>query len=457
MKPYELARLVTAFAHTRYGLRFEDREALERRQRRRIEAFLSDTVRQAAFYRDYAGYDLASLPVIDKAMTLANFAALNTQGISLETAYAAARAAEAGEPLPAGFDPRLTAGLSSGTSGQPGVFLVNADERASWAGILLARALDRHLLIRLAARAAPLRVAFFLRANSSLYTTIGSRRIDFRFFDLQSGVHSHTEALAHLRPDVLVAPASVLAWLARESLSGRLNVAPLKAIAVAEVLEPDDEARIRAAYGCAVHQLYQCTEGFLGYTCEHGSLHLNEEFVHIEPEWLDDAKTRFVPIVTDFTRRTQTIVRYRLDDILRVRNTACACGRVTRKLAAIEGRLDDVLWCPARDGGSMMPLFPDAIRHAIARHGKGVDDYSLRQRESAFHLAVNGDDRAFDSIRHAIDGLIDTQGMKRPTWKRASFDARPHAAKRRRIVCVSRPSADVETHPPIAARGDYDA
>lgn len=444
MRPAEFARMMRAFVRTRCGLRFDDRAALERWQRRRLDVFLSGAVRQAAFYRDHAARDLASLPVVDKATLLADFAAFNAYGITLDAAYEAARAAEGGLPLPAGFDPRLTAGLSSGTSGRPGVFLATPEERSTWAGILLARTLDRPLLKRIAMRGEPIRVAFFLRANSSLYTTIASRRIDFRFFDLHAGAHAHTAALADYCPDVLVAPASVLAWFAGESLAGRLPIAPRKAISVAEVLEPDDDEAIRAAYGCVVDQLYQCTEGFLGYTCSHGSLHLNEEFVHVEPEWLDDEKTRFVPVITDFTRRTQMIVRYRLDDVLRIRAAPCACGRVTRTLAAIDGRLDDVLWCDALDDGRSMALFPDALRHSIARHGAEAVDYSIAQHGTVFHLAVQGDDRAFDSIRHAVDGLIDAQGMRRPEWQRAHFDARPHAAKRRRIVCVSKPSASAQ-------------
>lgn len=444
MKPHELVRMAATFVRTRHGLRFGSRDALERWQRRRLDAFLSGTAQRAAFYRNRGTYDLASLPVVDKATMLANFAAFNTHGIALEDAYAAARASEAAKPLPAGFDPRLTAGLSSGTSGRPGVFLVDADERSTWAGILLARALDRPLLTRLATRIAPLRVAFFLRANSSLYTTIASGRIDFRFFDLQPGVHVHTEALAKFAPDVLVAPASVLAWLALESLAGRLPMAPLKVMSVAEVLEPDDEQHIRAAYGRDVSQLYQCTEGFLGYTCERGSLHLNEEFVHIEPEWLDEAQTRFVPIVTDFTRRTQMIVRYRLDDILRVRATPCACGRVTRTLEAVEGRLDDMLWLPARDGGRLTPIFPDALRYAVTRNAMGVDDYSIVQCGKTWRLAVRGDDRAFDAVRHAVDDLLGTQGIRSPIWEREAPTVRPHAAKRRRIVCVSKPGVDTD-------------
>ncbi len=448
MSPAELARMAQAFLRARYGLRFKRRASLEHWQRRRLDAFLATTLKQAAFYRQLQVSDLSSLPIVDKQTMLARFSSFNTRGIELEDALAAARAAETSQPPPAGFDSALTAGLSSGTQGRPGVFLASAGERATWAGILLARTLDPDLMRCLATRAAPLRVALFLRANSALYTTLTSRRIDFRFFDLQSGAHAHTSALAKFDPDVLVAPASVLAWLAGESIDGRLPLAPRKIVSVAEVLEPDDERRIGAAFRRPVHQLYQCMEGFLAYTCEHGSLHLNEEFVHIEPEWLDEARTRFVPIVTDFTRRTQMIVRYRLGDILRVRSEPCRCGRVTRALAAIDGRLDDVLWLPSCATGRLMPLFPDAVRHAVARHGDGVVDYTLAQHGATLHLAVQGQDAAFASVRGAIDELIARQGMTRPAWLRVPLEARANAAKRRRIVCATRPSAgsSVTTH-----------
>jgi phenylacetate-coenzyme A ligase PaaK-like adenylate-forming protein len=66
-----------------------------------------------------------------------------------------------------------------------------------------------------------------------------------------------------------------------------LRIAPSHVISVAEVLEDSDREAVRAAFGVPTHQLYQATEGFLGYTCEHGTLHLNESFVHIEPDWLD--------------------------------------------------------------------------------------------------------------------------------------------------------------------------
>jgi putative adenylate-forming enzyme len=446
MHPIDAGRAVAAFVRTRWGLRFRDRVALERFQQKKITRFINTVLPRAMYYRASKGLDLSALPIVDKALTLDHFAAFNVAGISLDDAIAAASAAEQSRTPPVHFDSRLTAGLSSGTQGPPGVFLASPRERALWAGILLARTLNRALLRDLILRRAPLRVAFFLRANSALYTTLRSRRIDFRFFDLSAGAHTHVDALTQFSPEMLIAPASVLGWLAGKVLAGRMTLAPRRVISVAEVLEPDDTARISAAFRVQVHQLYQCTEGFLAYTCEHGVLHLNEEYVHVEPEWLDETRTRFTPIVTDFTRRTQMIVRYRLNDILRMREAPCPCGRVTRALAAIDGRLDDVLWLPASDDRSpLMPLFPDAVRHALAQVGRGVEDYRIEQHDDVLHLAVSmtdaddESDECFAALSGAIDRLAAAQGMRPPVWRRAFMSTPLPSAKRRRILCVRKP------------------
>ena len=101
--------------------------------------------------------------------------------------------------------------------------------------------------------------------------------------------------------DVLVAPASVLRAIA-ERTGPTEGVAPLQVVSVAETLDPEDEAVVRATFGQPVEQIYQATEGLLATSCRAGRLHLNEGHVHVEPEWLDHR--RFHPIVTDFTRTT---------------------------------------------------------------------------------------------------------------------------------------------------------
>lgn len=442
MRMSEFVPLLTAFVRTRWGYRFADRAALEVWQRRRLERFLRHQLPRAPFYRNYQGTALADLPIVDKATALTRFTDMNTHGVTMEQATELALEAENARD----FSPTLntdtirglTVGLSSGTQGPRGVFLASPQERALWAGILFARALDGPLLRDFLLRRQPLRVAFFLRANSRLYETLGSRRLDFRFFDLHSGVERHLSDLRSFAPDVLVAPASVLAWIAGHVGDMR---PPRKVISVAEVLEPDDEQQIAAVFGLPVHQLYQCTEGFLAYTCNHGVLHLNEEFIHVEPEWLDADRTRFQPVITDFNRTTQLFVRHRLTDILTVLPGACQCGRHSRRLMNIAGRTDDVLWLPSRDGSRLMPLFPDIVRHAFVCQHQSYPDYRIQQRGDVIELAVDGENyETFQAMTKALDETAQRLGMVTPSWQQTFMPTVSTMAKRRRIICLSKPS-----------------
>ena len=136
-------------------------------------------------------------------------------------------------------------------------------ERAIWAGALLARVLSTGSLLHLLdPRRLPLRVAFFLRANSNLYRTVANRRIAFSFHDLLMPLEHHLERLNRCPPDILIGPPTVLRRLASHS-----TARPRQAISVAEVLEADDQEVISSAFGVPVQQIYQATEGWLGTSC----------------------------------------------------------------------------------------------------------------------------------------------------------------------------------------------
>lgn len=435
----EALAIAAHFARTRWGSAPGSRDALEAHQRRALRRFLREVLPRAPMYRDRRVRDLTDLPVMDKSALMGEFDARNTRGIRLEDAMALALRAEASRD----FTPTIsdvTVGLSSGTSGNRGVFLVSAAERRRWAGILLARALPPALTPRLLTPwAPPIRVAFFLRANSNLYETLGSRRIRFAFFDLLAGVEAALPALRALRPDVLVGTPQLLRALAAEQRAGRLDIRPSHILSVAEVLEAQDAAAVEQAFGVRPHQLYQATEGFLGYTCAHGGLHLNERFVHIEPQWLDEARTRFQPVVTDFTRETQLIVRYRLNDVLRLADAPCACGSPERTLAAIEGRCDEVLWLPARDSARAVPVFPDAVRRCMALAGPAVREFEVVQQGMRWHVGLAASPGAQVLVVRAMAELWARLGVRPPELVFGDWQAQDLHLKRRRVRLAQLP------------------
>lgn len=360
------------YCRVRYGRRPGSRAELRRWQQRRLRRYLRRAGRVFAFYRPWAGQPLAQWPVLEKGGYLAQFTGLNTPGLPLAECLAVARAAEASRDFVASRLPRgLSVGLSSGTSGQQGVFLVSRRERLAWAGTILAKALPGGLW-------RPARIALFLRANSPLYETLGSRHIRFAYFDLTRPLPQLRQELAAFGPTVLVAPAYVLRLLAEAEAQNPSGVAPTLIYSAAEVLENEDQVVIERAFGQPVRQIYQAAEGFLGISCAHGRLHLNEELLHVEREYLPGSPGHFMPIITDFTRSTQAIIRYRLNDVLVEAAGPCPCGSHCTALARVEGRADDVFVLPT-PAGPPVPVFPDFIRSAVLQSSPHILDFRCVQ------------------------------------------------------------------------------
>lgn len=369
--------------------------------------------------------------VMTKSLFLEHFAALNRKGITLDQAMAVALRAERERDFKPELPGGITVGLSSGTSGARQVFLVGREDRCRWAGQILARILSPASLRKiLNVFGRPLRIAFFLRANSNLYTTLSSRRVKFDYYDLTRPFGENLSRLNQSPPDVLVAPATVLTELARHS-----QVKPSQVISVAEVLEPRDREVIEAAFGLKVAEIYQAAEGFLGCTCAQGRMHLNEESLHIEPLWLDEAHDRFHPLITDFSRHTQWIVRHRLDDILRLDPSPCPCGRKTMTLLGIEGRAEEVLWLRER-GGTLSPVFPDVLRQAL--YTQPLDLYRIEQHGTRWEVRMrNGDKRA---VQDALEALVDGLHLDRPSILFLSWTEQAPSEKQKRIRCISKPA-----------------
>ena len=430
------------FCHARWLLKFKNREALENWQRQKLSKFLGSNLKKVRRFQGENPSALDELACMDKNTMMQNFQSYNTEQVALSTVLPIATQAENSRDF-APMYKGLTVGLSSGTSGNRGVFLISRKERLRWAGIILAQAMPTHLLRQaLSPWRPPVKIAFFLRANSNLYTTLSSKRIDFSFYDLLLGADASIASLNRYLPDVLVGPPFLLRELAAAKQAGLLQISPSHIISVAEVLEPKVKKLIEKAFTATVQQIYQATEGFLGYTCEQGSLHLNERFVHIEPEWLDNEKTRFQPIVTDFTRTTQLIVRYRLNDILRASKTPCACGRAERTIAAIAGRSDEVLWLPAINTANAIAIYPDSIRRLFLFIEPEIHEFSVKQISTTLLIGIltaGSLQQACARITTELFELCERLQAQQPVLEFAEWQPPAPGAKRRRVQVLKLP------------------
>jgi putative adenylate-forming enzyme len=310
-------------------------------------------------------------PLECEATVYANFERYNALGISLEEARRLAR-----EELETGRNPYpgYSFGLSSGTTGEPGVFLTNEHERDVWLGTVLGKFLSPGQVLSLNA-------ALLLKHNNRLYQA--SNRV--HYFDISTPSSLWAPRLCDLAPSVLIGPPGVLQALAETAAFQRRPLRPHTLLAGGEVLYPQDRERLARAYGVAPRGLYQAKEGFLAAGCAAGGLHWNEDLVEVEWMRFYHRPDRAVPVITDFARQSQTFRRYRLDDVVKL-SGACGCATPFQRVGAVEGRLQDILLLPAPKGG-FRPLFPFEVNAVL----KGFADYRLYQHDAYhFTLAVPG-------------------------------------------------------------------
>ena len=404
------AAILAAWAGLRWATaRLRDREVLARRQAR-LWRRMAPVLRATPALARHAGQPLAALPITDVAAMRADFPGWNSRSIAEADARAVAQAAERGDAasLPGG----ISAGLSTGSSGGHGLFLADRRERARYVGQALARLLPAAALFH------GRRIALCLRADSALYRDVGGAgRFAFHFVPLAASAVDRAAALQRIDPQVLIAPPHVLADLAH---AGIALPALDRLFYGAEPLGDIERSWIAARLGRRPDPIYQATEGFIGATCPHGTLHLNEEEMVIELEPVAGT-SRFRPIVTDLRRRTQPIVRVRLDDLVEPIERGCACGGVTRAIRPVEGRIDDIWRWPGATicPGEVETVLADAL-------GGGA-----RWRAVAGPTGVTVESDSAGQAIAALGGLLAAYRVDRP------IAARPlrtdPAPKRRRV------------------------
>ena len=417
-------KILQSFLQTKH---WTDIEKLRQFQQKKLRHLLS--THKDKFYPN--SLNLEDYPIIDKAIFMANFNQINTVGITNEEAFNIAITAEKSRDFSPVFRSKqsdIAIGLSSGTSGNRGIFLVSQDECALWAGYILKRMLPKPYFKRH-------KIAFFLRADSHLYHSVNSRLIDFKFYDLFQPLIQHIEKLNQQQPDILIMPANALKRLAQME---NLHISPKKIISVAEVLEDDAKEQIEKRFRQPVFQAYQCTEGFLAHSCEYGNLHLNEDAVYIERDWIDKQNGRFSPIITDFNRESQPVIRYRLNDILTACDDPCPCGSVFARIKKIEGRCDDILIAQTKNGQAF-DLYPDFIRNTIVGLKQPPQEYRVEQVSGSLKIylkPMNND--LINDISLALNQLFEKLKIKSFNLEFLEYIEPPLHQKFRRICRITK-------------------
>lgn len=329
-----------------------------------------------------------------------NFDGLNCEGLSINDAQNAALESENGNKTNLKND--LVAGFSTGTSGQNrGLFVTNEFERASYIGQILGKVFAPSELLKIR------KIALCLRASNSLYNV--PKKIDFRFFALSINREEIVKNIADFAPDILIAPTQILFAIAKANYKW----ANLRKILYgAEGMNSFERTFIHSRIGIAPAPIYQATEGFLGAPCINGNLHLNEDNIFFEFEDLKNGA--FSPIISDYKRKTQAIIKLSLDDIISFKQ--CDCGSNYKSIEHI-GRKSDI-WDLDKT------YLPWEIENLIAPHINPTNDWVIigSKQEIEIYCEFESD---FGIIENALS-FFGRKFIRKPYNRQLDFPKRRH-------------------------------
>ena len=425
------------------------RAQVEDYQRRKLAALRSHAVLRSPFYqRFYQGLrdrSLAELPVLTKAMLLDHFDEITTDPTLRLDDLEAYLAGLVGDERFAG---RYWVSSTSGSSGRKSIIPSDAEE---WAMILASYARANQWAGINAGLLHPVRMAVVSSTapwhqSARVAATLRSPLVDSHRLDAAAPPAQIVARLNELQPQVLVAYASMVRMLAEEQLAGRLQIAPQAVNSASEPLTAEGRVLAQRAWQVPPFDVYAATEtGGIAAECEqHTGMHLFEDLVLAE---VVDADGRPVPsgitgdrlLVTVLFSRTLPLIRYELTDRVRLATKACPCGRPFRLLAAVEGRTDDLLRLPGRDG-TRRPVHPVVFHRALEL----VDaaGWQVRQDQDQLTVLVASPGPTFDapSVQQAVAAGLEDAQVAPLAIRVVVVDAIPTGAAGKRPLVVALPA-----------------
>lgn len=281
------------------------------------------------------------------------------------------------------YQGRYTIWTSSGSTGHPGIYVQDEGALAVYDALLVTR------FPRSCGIGSPFRTLFgggrfaMVAALGGHFAGVVSwerlRRespwmaATTRAFSVLAPLPELVAQLNDYSPAVLASYPTTLLLLARERAAGRLRISPSMLWSGGETLAPAERAEMAGAFGAHVIDGYGASECMqIAFDCGHGSLHLNSDWVILEPV---DERGRPVPdgersatsLLTNLANRVQPLVRYDIGDSVTYRTGPCACGSPFPALE-VDGRRDDIVVLETASGESVS-LPPLAIATVVEDDG----------------------------------------------------------------------------------------
>jgi phenylacetate-coenzyme A ligase PaaK-like adenylate-forming protein len=342
--------------------------AVNAARRRRFDALVAHARVHSPFYRaSYrslpgSGLSPSDLPIVTKSALMANFDGWVTdRRVRLrEVARFLGDHDHVGEL----YLDRYVVWKSSGSTGTPGIYVQDADAVATYDALVTAQADNRDWnaqgLWRMVSEGGR---AALIAATGDHFASIASwRRVcrahpwrSARSFSVLEPLRRLVAELNTYQPAFVASYPTLLYLLAEEQDVKRLRIKPVALWSGGERLPAAMRDSIENAFGCPVANEYGASECLsIAYGCREGWLHVNADWVLLEPVDRDYAPVRageasHTVLLTNLANRVQPLLRYDLGDSVVVKPQPCACGNPLPAIQ-VEGRCDDVITLRASDG-----------------------------------------------------------------------------------------------------------
>jgi phenylacetate-coenzyme A ligase PaaK-like adenylate-forming protein len=335
--------------------------AIAARRERRLAHLLAQARRIPLYRRHWSGTseraDLAALPPITKAEWVDAF----EESVVVPDVTRAAVWSYMQNPSRVGqpWLGRYTVCRSSGVSGRKSLFLADQDAMDVYWALWLTRGwlpwLGMGGVARLGRRGG--RVAALIATNGHYASAAMIRRPSplGTMADVRSATLSILKpasrlarALDHWQPAALVGYPTMLEQLAIRQREGTLALDLALAVSVSEWIEPAARRRIEETFGCPLRDSYAASEFLaIGFECQEGWLHVNADWVVLEPVDEDlrpvrPGETSHTTLVTNLANCIQPVVRHDIEDRVTLRADPCAC-KSPLPAVRVDGRQNDVL------------------------------------------------------------------------------------------------------------------
>ena len=387
------------------------------------------------FHKGLYGSPVRELPVLTKAMLMEHFDELVTdRNIHLQDVRNYVSQNREGKLFLDHY--RVTA--TSGSSGQPGIFLFNTREwqmiissfarGQEWSGARVSLLKRRRMAT--VASISPWHMSSQVSASVQSWWTPSIR------LPASDPLESIVQRLNDWQPHLLIAYASMARILAEEQRDGRLHISPNQVFVASEVLTAETRKRVKNAWGNEPYNQYGATEtadiAAEHHQCRH--MHLFEDLLFIEI--VDEHYQPVAPgsygsriLVTSLFSRTLPLIRYELNDSVRLSPDICDSGLPFAQIEGIQGRVEDTLQLPTTNGErvAIQPVVFSAIMDVLPVTGWQV----IQESDDSLTVLLSGE----------TDRLADMQLQDQLAQELAAHGALVPHIRTQRVLAIPKTAA----------------